>query len=105
MRRYLPLLAILLWSACSNPQQDAQKFLDQYTKTYVERYTASSQAAWKTNIEIKEGDTVNAYNSRVADEALASFTGSVANIEQAQKFLAQKGTLTPLQIRQLEIIL
>ncbi|MCD9016768.1 M2 family metallopeptidase [Parachryseolinea silvisoli] len=105
MRRYLPLLAIILWGACSNPQQDAQKFIDQYTKTYVERYTASSQAAWKTNIEIKEGDTVNAYNSRVADEALASFTGSVENIGQAQKFLAQKDKLTHLQIRQLEIIL
>ncbi|MBT1690035.1 M2 family metallopeptidase [Dawidia soli] len=105
MRRYLPLLAIVLWGACSNPQQDAQKFIDQYTKTYVDRYTASSQAAWKTNIDIKEGDTVNAYNSRVADEALAAFTGSVENIEQAQKFLAQKDKLSPLQVRQLEIIL
>jgi peptidyl-dipeptidase A len=86
-------------------QQEAQVFLDNYTATYVKLYYASAEASWKTNTEIKEGDTLNAYNSRIADEALTAFTGSVDNIEQTKKLLAQKDKLTPLQVRQLEYIL
>lgn len=86
-------------------QKEAQAFLDTYTEAYVNYYYASGEAAWKTNTEIKEGDTLNAYNSRIADEALTAFTGSVENIETTKKFLAQKDKLTPLQVRQLETIL
>ena len=89
----------------SAEQKEAQAFLDTYTAEYVKRYYASGEASWKTNTEIKEGDTLNAYNSRIADEALTAFTGSVENIEQTKKFLAQKDKLTPLQVRQLEYIL
>jgi peptidyl-dipeptidase A len=89
----------------SAEQKEAQTFLDTYTSEYVKRYYASGEASWKTNTEIKEGDTLNAYNSRIADEALTAFTGSVENIEQTKKFLAQKDKLTPLQVRQLEYIL
>src|SRR5688572_18560763 len=83
-------------------QQEAQTFLDTYSTEYAKLYYASAEAAWKTNTEIKEGDTLNAYNSRIADEALTAFTGSVENIEQTKKYLAQKDKLTPLQVRQLE---
>lgn len=99
------LLSLTLLAGCSNPQKEAQQFIDAYTKEYVKRYYASSEASWATNTAIKEGDTLNAYHSRVADEALSSFTGSVDNIEKARKFLAQRDKLEPLQVRQLEVIL
>jgi len=86
-------------------QKDAQAFLDSYTQDYIQLYYASAEASWATNTEIKEGDTLNAYNSRIADEALTAFTGSVENIETTKKFLSQKDNLTPLQVRQLEVIL
>lgn len=86
-------------------QREVQTFLDSYNEAYQGLYYASALAAWKTNTEIKEGDTLNAYNSRIADEALTAFTGSVENIEQAKKFLGMKENLTPLQKRQLEVIL
>ncbi len=86
-------------------QKDAQAFLDYYNQEYVKVYTASSLASWAVNTEIKEGDTMNAYNSRIADEAMSAFTGSVDNIEKTKKFLTQKDKLTPLQVRELEVIL
>src|SRR5687768_17049026 len=86
-------------------QVEAQAFLDTYNMEYVRRSYALSLAEWQTNIDIREGDTLNAYNNRIADEALTAFTGSVENIENAKRFLAQKDKLTPLQVRQLEVIL
>lgn len=86
-------------------QMAAQSFIDNYNTEYVKLYYASAEAAWKTNTEIKEGDTLNAYQSRIADEALTAFTGSVENIDNARKYLSMKDKLTPLQVRQLEVIL
>ena len=41
-------------------QAEAQAFIDSYTTEYLKLYTASSEAQWKSNIEIIEGDTTNA---------------------------------------------
>lgn len=81
-----------------------QQFLDDYNKEYVTHYTKVSLAQWRANIEIKEGDTLNSFQAQKADEAMAAFTGSKYNIEQARKFLKQK-KLTPQQKKQLEVIL
>ena len=51
------------------------------------------------------GDTVRPAESRRAAEALAAFTGSTKNIETARKFLAEKDKLTPIQVKQFEVIL
>jgi peptidyl-dipeptidase A len=100
------LFATLIFAlSCGERKNDVQVFLDDYNSTYSKLYYASAQAAWKTNTEIREGDTVNAYHSRVADEALAAFTGSVENIENAKRYLDDKEKLGPLQARQLEAIL
>ena len=109
------LLSFALLQACksekapstktSAEQTEVQAFLDSFSQEYGRLYYASAQAAWKTNTEIRDGDTLNAYNSRIADEALTAFTGSVENIENARKYLALKDHLTPLQVRQLETIL
>jgi peptidyl-dipeptidase A len=96
---------LVLLAGCNGRKSEVQKYLDRYNDTYTKLYYESSKAAWKTNTDIKEGDTVNAYNARVADEALTAFTGSDENIETAKKYLAAKGGLEPLQVRQLEAIL
>lgn len=102
----LPLLVLLL-SCGSNEKirNEAQQFIDAYTTEYVKLYTQSSEAQWKSNIEIEEGDTTNAVATRKANELYAAFTGSKENIEKARKFLEKKGQLTALQVKQLEVIL
>ncbi|MBS1772531.1 MAG: M2 family metallopeptidase [Bacteroidetes bacterium] len=115
MRRYLSLVAIIACAlfSCNNnsgnessqTQQDAQKFIDTYTEQYVKLYTNSSEAQWKAQIEIKQGDSSNTVNAAKADEAMAAFTGSAANIDSAKKYIALKDKLTEIQVKQLELIL
>lgn len=89
----------------SAEQQEAQTFLDSYSKKFQELYTRSAEAEWASNTKIVEGDSTNAVATRRANEAFAAFTGSVENIEKARTFLKQKDKLTPLQVKQLEAIL
>ncbi len=115
MKQYLAavgLSACLLFSCKdggnnqgSAAQQEAQKFIDGYTEQYVKLYTNSSEAQWKSNTEIVEGDSTNTLNAQKADEAMAAFTGSKENIEQARKYMDQKDQLTEIQVKQLELIL
>lgn len=92
-------------AATSTEQNAAQQFIDGYTSRYVQFYSRSSDAQWAANLEIKEGDSSKTIAAREADEAMAVFTGSKENIEQARKFMEQKDKLTELQVRQLEQIL
>ncbi len=112
-KRYIYLCYIALTTACqpsaddhkeNNAAQQAQSFIDNYTKQFVPLYTASSAAEWEANTHIVEGDTTNAYNVQQANEALASFTGSEAHISQARELLQQDG-LDTIRIKQLETIL
>jgi peptidyl-dipeptidase A len=88
-----------------NPKQEAQAFLDTYSKRFQQLYTASAEAEWRSNTHIVEGDTTNAFATRQANEALAAFTGSVENIEKARALMQQKDQLTDLQVKQLEAVL
>jgi peptidyl-dipeptidase A len=92
-------------AATSAEQTAAQQFIDGYASRYVQFYSRSSDAQWAANLEIKEGDSSKTIAAREADEAMAVFTGSKENIEQARKFMEQKDKLTELQVRQLEQIL
>ena len=92
-------------SKSSGEQAAAQKFLDGYTAEYVKLYTNVSNAQWKANTEIVEGDSTNTVNARLADEAMAAFTGSTSNIDSAKKYMAMKNKLTPIQAKQFELIL
>ncbi|RAU83116.1 M2 family metallopeptidase [Pontibacter arcticus] len=85
--------------------EEAQAFLDSYSKQFQELYTRSAEAEWQSNTRIVEGDTTNATNTRRANEAFAAFTGSIANIDKARKFLGQKDKLTDIQVKQFEAIL
>jgi len=89
----------------SKAQTEAQQFIDNYTGKYVQLYTSVSEAQWRANTEIKAGDTTNTVAARMADEAMAEFTGSKENIEAARKWMEVKDQLTDIQVRQLEQIL
>ncbi|MEQ8881821.1 MAG: hypothetical protein RLQ12_19400, partial [Cyclobacteriaceae bacterium] len=70
---YSQLIALaLIFNACVDVKEDAQQYIDGYTEELLGLYYASAEAAWKTNTQIVEGDTMNAYESKQADEALAS---------------------------------
>ena len=109
--RFLVVLAFLLLlggTSCRRAtefQMEAQGFLDGYTATYADLSYAAAQAEWESNTRIVEGDDTNAQRTRAANEALAAFTGSIENIETCRRLLAQREQLTPLQVRQLEVIL
>jgi peptidyl-dipeptidase A len=101
---YIGFVSLALFS-CSNHSKEVQSFLDDYNKQYRALYAASSEGQWAVNTHIVEGDTMNAYTSRQADEAMAKFTGSKDNVDKAKKYLEWESDLTPLQVKQLRKIL
>jgi peptidyl-dipeptidase A len=109
--RYLPLLCSAFLVCCradaesgrANPEVDA--YLASYTKEYQRLSYASALAEWESNTHIVEGDSTNAIRTRRANEALARFVGSVDNIEKIRAYLARTEDLSPLQTRQLEVML
>jgi peptidyl-dipeptidase A len=86
-------------------QSQAQLYLDSYNSVYQKLSTASTEGQWLLNTHIVPGDSTASKAAAVADEALAKFTGSTANIDSAKKYLALKDKLTPLQVKQFEYIL
>jgi len=103
-------LALLLTLAfatapAGSPKDDAQGFIDSYTKEYMRLQYAAALAEWASNTHIVEGDTMNAYHTRMANEALAAFTGSTANIEAGRTHLKARGKLPEVAVRQLNTIL
>jgi peptidyl-dipeptidase A len=104
----LLIIPFLFWSCnqqAKQHQQEVQQFLDAYNKQYRTLYTAASEGQWLLNTRIIEGDSTNASNARIADEAMAKFTGSKENIESARKYLEWEKDLTPLQVKQLKKVL
>jgi peptidyl-dipeptidase A len=102
---------LLLLAACQSGAAGSvsNKELDTYLSTYgaeYQRLTYQSQLAeWESNTRIVEGDSSNAIRTRQANEALARFVGSNANIATIRGYLKDRGRLTPLQTRQLEAML
>jgi peptidyl-dipeptidase A len=84
---------------------EAQKFIDEYEATWTKLRYESSQAEWKSNTMIIEGDDTNSKATVAANEKLVGFTGSKRNIDGATRFLNQKDKLTPIQVKQLQAIL
>ncbi|WP_343672107.1 M2 family metallopeptidase [Chitinophaga sp.] len=105
--------ALLSVAACQSPdnnnhqlvQQQAQTYLDGYNKQYQDLIYKDNLAQWTLNTRIVKGDTVSQQQADAADKVLAAYTGSKANIDSAQKYLQLKEQLTPLQVRQFEVIL
>jgi peptidyl-dipeptidase A len=105
------LLTVLL-SSCAEPEKDnskireeAQSFIDDYTKEFLKLYYNSSKAEWASNTKIIEGDTLNSYNTQIANEAFANFSGEESVITNTRALLEKKEQLDPIQVKQLEAIL
>src|ERR1700730_15864853 len=105
------LLLICCLSACESKkeinivQDQAQSFLDTFNMKYREIFTADNLAQWKLNTRIIKGDTTSEHEAGLADKAFAKFTGSKEDIDSAKKYLALKDQLSPLQLRQFQVIL
>ncbi|MCH7955698.1 MAG: M2 family metallopeptidase, partial [Candidatus Marinimicrobia bacterium] len=84
---------------------EAQAYIDSYTETLLVLYYEAAEAEWQSNTMIIEGDTVASHRTNMANEKMASFTGSIENIERARNFLKRKDELEPLQVKQIEGIL
>lgn len=109
-------IAFLLLSSCGEKKQkettqnnelqkEVQAYLDHYNSEYQHLLVEASEASWKLNTMIVEGDTVTNKIAEKAEEAMAKFTGSKENIEKSLAFLKSKDQLTSLQVKQLEAIL
>lgn len=86
-------------------KQLADHFINHYTTEYVKLYTASSEAQWIANTEIKPGDSTNDVASQRAQEAMAVYTGNKIVIDSTLYFLKNEEQLNGLQVRQLKLIL
>lgn len=117
MKKQLLLLssAVIFYSACKNNatpenssnslQDSVQAYIDQYSAAFKDLNTASNEAQWQSNIKIIDGDSTNAIASNKAQQQMADFTGSAENIEIVQKYLKHADELTPIQVKQLNVIL
>jgi peptidyl-dipeptidase A len=102
----LAIIALATAVVTAGPaEKDAQEFLAKYNVDYQKLSYESGIAEWRSNTVIVEGDTMNAYNTRMANEALAAFTGSKKNIAKARELLEHRDHLTDLTVRQLEKVL
>ena len=115
--RYLFLSVVIICNIYCNPgakreknsgavlQDSVQVYLDNYQIKYQELSVGSSEAQWRSNIHIVEGDSSNAVATNKAQEAYAAFTGSKENIEKVKTYLESGDILTALQVKQLKSIL
>jgi peptidyl-dipeptidase A len=110
----ISIVIILLATSCINipdsnnqqlVRQQAQTYLDGYNQKYQELVITQNEAQWKLNTRIVKGDTITGKLADAADKEIAQYTGSKSNIDSAKKYLSIKDQLTPLQIRQFEVIL
>jgi peptidyl-dipeptidase A len=105
----LALLVVL--GACqgkgARPAHNAEleTYLSDYAKEYKRLSYASQLAEWQSNTHIVEGDSTNAIRTRKANEALARFVGSNDNIAKIRGYLKDRTALSPLQARQLQVML
>ncbi len=102
---FIYLFPIYAISQDANLQNQAQSYLDTYSKQFQQLFYADELAQWKMNTHIVKGDTVSQAIADAADNALAKFTGSKENIDSARKYLALAPQLNELQVRQLKVIL
>jgi peptidyl-dipeptidase A len=108
--RLAPLPALLLLACQAGDARptdypEARAYLAEYAKEYQRLSYTSSLAEWESNTHIVEGDSTNAIRTRRANEALARFVGSNENITKIRGFLKERDRLSPLQARELEMML
>jgi len=108
--RFFFLSFILVCWACkpvseSNLTSSTNKFIFDYSEQYKALYLDASEAEWKANTFILEGDTITDKLVENANQAFSDFTGSKEVIETAKKLLENEEELNPTTLRQLRAIL
>lgn len=101
----LGLLACQSGGARSAGNAELDAYLLEYGKQYQRLGYESQLAEWESNTRIVEGDSSNAIRTRRANEAFARFVGSNDNIARIRGYLKDRDRLSPLQVRQLEVML
>ena len=86
-------------------RKEVDAWLLSYGRTYQQLSYEAQLADWQSQTHIVEGDTTNAARTKAAKEKLAQFSGAVDNIEKIRGYLKQRDRLTPLEARQLEVML
>ena len=114
MKNTVYLLSAILLFSCGDQepkkkitinQEELSKFLAEYNVEYQRLLVIASEAEWKLNTYIVEGDTVSGNAASAANQQMVDFTGSELNIEKAMMFLEVDSLLTNLERRQLNTIL
>jgi peptidyl-dipeptidase A len=114
--KYYPLLLTTLsvvLSACSTAEKkvtdgthpQAAVYLEHYSRQYQQLSKEANEASWVLNTRIEEGDTLTQKQYERAAKRLTDFTGSLANIDSAKKYLAVSDQLSPVQKRQMDYVL
>ena len=101
----LPCLTVVACASNATRRNEVERFIAGYDSTYKRLYYADSKAQWQNNTRIVEGDSTNAVRAKQTGEALAAFVGSVANIDTLRRYLADSARLTPLETRELRVML
>ncbi len=84
---------------------DAVEFIQTYTDSFIDLYTASTEAEWLANTRIIPGDTTISSQLERANNALAAFTGDAYNIKKTKELLQNPTEITQTQERILKTIL
>ena len=106
-------LTALCLGSCSKREEkkteifhpQAEAYLLAYNLEYQKLSTEANEAAWQLNTRIEEGDTVTQKVFEAAAQKQTDYTGSLANIDSAKKYLAIADQLSPIQKRQMEYVL
>jgi peptidyl-dipeptidase A len=99
----LLLFAVLLPAGYAKTlEEEAEQWINTYTRAYQHLEYESEKATWLANTDINEANT---QKQIVADKKLVEFEGNKETIRKAKDFLAGKDRLTPLTVKQLEVIL
>ena len=103
-------LGLLILLACQSgaarsANSDLDAYLSEYGKEFQRLSHESALAEWESNTRIVEGDSTNSVRTRRANEALARYVGSNENIARIRGYLQDRGRLSPVQARQLDVML
>ncbi len=82
-------------------QSEAQAFLDVYNSLYQRLATVDSEASWRASTDV---GPANEGARTASGQAYAAFVGDPVVFATATRLLGRRAELTPLQARQLEVI-
>ena len=84
----LSFIICLFFVACvgadSKKNIELDNYLASYNDTFKKLLVVAAEAEWKSNTEIREGDTMTSYNTRKANEAFKELENDVSDANKAE---------------------